>query len=46
LQDEEAEGHYDASTAKSEASIVRKPAIEPECEIKRVPLDPGYLIEQ
>jgi hypothetical protein len=40
LQDEEAEGCYDASAAKSEASIVRKLAIELECETKRVSLDP------
>jgi hypothetical protein len=40
LQEEEAEGRQDTSTLKSEASIMSKPAIEPECEIKRVPLDP------
>jgi hypothetical protein len=40
LQDEEVEGRYDISTAKSEASTVSKTAIELECKTKRVPLDP------
>jgi hypothetical protein len=34
---------YDASTANSEATIISKPAIEPECETKRVSLDPRAL---
>jgi hypothetical protein len=40
LQEEETEGCYNTSTDKSKASIVTKPAIELECETKRVPLDP------
>jgi hypothetical protein len=40
LQEEEAEGRHDTSTPKSKASIVSKPAINQECEIKRVSLDP------
>jgi hypothetical protein len=37
---EEAEGQQDTSTTKSEPTIISKPSIEPECETKRVPLDP------
>jgi hypothetical protein len=40
LQEEEAEGQQDTSTTKSEATIIVKPAIEPECQTKRVLLDP------
>jgi hypothetical protein len=43
LQEEEAEGRHDTSTPKSKASIVSKPAINQECEIKRVSLDPRVL---
>jgi hypothetical protein len=39
-EEEEAEGRHDTSTTKSEASIVSRQDIEPECKTKRVPLDP------
>jgi hypothetical protein len=37
---EEAKGRYDTSRTKGKANIASKPAIEPKCETKRVPLDP------
>jgi hypothetical protein len=40
LQDEKSESTNDASANKNKESFTDKPAIEPECEIKRVPLDP------
>jgi hypothetical protein len=40
LQEVEGEGHQDPIIPKAEAGIRNKAAIEPECEIKRVPLDP------
>jgi hypothetical protein len=40
LQDEKSESTNDASANKSKESFTDKPAIELECEIKRVPLDP------
>jgi hypothetical protein len=43
LQQNATEGHHKTSTSSSEESIAYKPAIEPECETKRVPLDPRIL---
>jgi hypothetical protein len=40
LQDEKSESTIDASANKSKESFTDKPAIEPECETKRVLLDP------
>jgi hypothetical protein len=40
LQDEKTESYNDTSTTKSKEGFISKPAIEPECETKRVPLDP------
>jgi hypothetical protein len=40
LQDEKSERANGASANKSKENFVDKPAIELECEIKRVPLDP------
>jgi hypothetical protein len=40
LQDEKSEITNDASANKNKGSFADKLAIEPECEIKRVPLDP------
>jgi hypothetical protein len=40
LQDEKTESCNDTSTTKSKEGFISKPAIEPECETKRVPLDP------
>jgi hypothetical protein len=40
LQEDETEGHHNASTTKSEASTVSKTVIELGCETKRIPLDP------
>jgi hypothetical protein len=40
LQDEKLESTNDASANKNKESFVDKPTIEPEYEIKRVPLDP------
>jgi hypothetical protein len=40
LYEQEAEGHQHAGTTKSEASITSKLVVEPDYEIKRVPLDP------
>jgi hypothetical protein len=37
---EEAKGGQDTSTTKSEATIINKSAIEPNCETKRILLDP------
>jgi hypothetical protein len=39
FQDEKSENTNDASTNNSKENITDKPAIEAECEIKRVPLD-------
>jgi hypothetical protein len=43
LQDEKSESTNDASANRNKESFTDKPAIEPECEIKRVPLDPRVL---
>jgi hypothetical protein len=40
LQDEKSESTNNASANKNKESFTDKPAIEPECETKRVPLDP------
>jgi hypothetical protein len=40
LQDKKSESASDASANKSKESFIDKPAIEPECETKRVLLDP------
>jgi hypothetical protein len=40
LQDEKSESASDASVAKSKVSLTEKPTIEPECETKRVLIDP------
>jgi hypothetical protein len=40
LQDEKSESANDASANKSKESFTDKPTIEPECETKRVSLDP------
>jgi hypothetical protein len=40
MQEEEAKSRQDTSITKNETRIVCKPVIEPECEIKRVPLGP------
>jgi hypothetical protein len=40
LQDEKSETTNGASANKNKESFIDKPAIEPECETKRVPLDP------
>jgi hypothetical protein len=39
LQEEEAQYWQDATTTKSEVGIASRPAIEPKCKTKRVPLD-------
>jgi hypothetical protein len=41
LQDKEAKGSYDTNVAKSGASIVSKPATEPDCMKNRVLLEPN-----
>jgi hypothetical protein len=40
LQDEKSESTNDTTANKNKECFTDKPAIEPECEIKRVPLDP------
>jgi hypothetical protein len=40
LQDEKAEGYNDTTATMGGESFAIKPAIKPECETKRVPLDP------
>jgi hypothetical protein len=40
LQDKKSESTNDASANKNKESFADKPIIEPECETKRVPLDP------
>jgi hypothetical protein len=40
LQDTKAEDCIDTTARKDEGSFVSRPAIEPECKTKRVPLDP------
>jgi hypothetical protein len=40
LQDEKKESGNDTSAIKSREAFISKLAIEPECETKRVPLDP------
>jgi hypothetical protein len=42
LQDTKAEDCIDTTTRKVKGSFVSRPAIEPECETKRVPLDPEH----
>jgi hypothetical protein len=46
LQDEKSESVSGTSATKIKVSLADKPAIEPECETKRVLLDPGYRIKQ
>jgi hypothetical protein len=43
LQNEKAESCNDTSTTRSREGFASKPAIEPECETKRVLLDPRVL---
>jgi hypothetical protein len=43
FQDEKTENHYGPSATKNEEGILSKPAIKPECETKKVPLDPRVL---
>jgi hypothetical protein len=41
LLDKKTESCNDTSTTKNIEGFISKPSIEPECETKRVPLDPG-----